>query len=142
MTTTTRPRHARKEVRELADWLDDHGFVFDDVDNAGHTIWRWPATGATLKLPETPKGDRWKQVTRADALKIMGHAHEGKYRRKPHQPTKQHAGLVVTKAHVRWFLGELHAEVTRVQDSARRNGNTQAGSVAALIERLVTDRIA
>ena len=41
----TRPRHASKEVRQLAEWLDDHGWVFTDVDSKGHTIWSWPIRG-------------------------------------------------------------------------------------------------
>lgn len=141
MTSSTRPRHARKEVRELADWLDDHGFVFDDVDNAGHSIWRWPATGQTVKLPETPKGDRWKHITRSEALKIMGHK-PTKYRPKAYQAPKPHAGLVVTKAHERWFLGVLDDVVNDITAKARLNGNTNAAGIAGLVSRLVHDRLA
>lgn len=73
-----RPRHARKEVREIADWLDDEGWSYVDDDQDGHTIWCWPATGETLKLPETPNGGGWKQRTRAEARKVMGILDHGK----------------------------------------------------------------
>jgi len=73
-----RPRHARKEVRQVADWLDDNGWKYDSDDNSGHTIWRWPATGQTIKLPETPRGHGWVSRTRASALAIMGAQVTGK----------------------------------------------------------------
>lgn len=69
---TSRPRHARKEVRQLAQWLEDNGWVFEDFDANGHTIWRY-TTGATITLPETPSGHSWLARTRADAHKAMGH---------------------------------------------------------------------
>lgn len=79
MTTTSRPRHSRKEVRQLADWLTTElGAVLDDFDTNGHAIYRFP-NGKTIKLPETPKGHSWVSRTRADALKAAGHQVTGKY---------------------------------------------------------------
>lgn len=68
-----RPRHARKEVRQFADWLDDNGWQYDGDDTKGHTIWSWPKTGDIIKLPETPNGHAWVARTRANALAVMGH---------------------------------------------------------------------
>jgi hypothetical protein len=68
-----RPRHARKEVRQFADWLDDNGWQYNGDDTKGHTLWRWPPTGDILKLPETPNGHGWVARTRSNALAAMGH---------------------------------------------------------------------
>jgi hypothetical protein len=73
------PRHSRKEVRQLAQWLvDELGAVHDDFDTNGHAIYRFP-NGNTIKLPETPKGHTWLARTRAEAMKAAGHKVTGKY---------------------------------------------------------------
>lgn len=134
----TRPRHASKEVRQLAEWLDDHGWTFTDVDSKGHTIWRWPRTGQTIKLPETPRGTLWLKNTRIAALKVMGqHDTTNKRRPKDYVARKPHAGLVITKAHERQLVEWVDECARELCDAAHRNGNDQA----AVIYRVFAARL-
>ncbi len=81
MSTAQRPRHARKEIRDFADWLAEQGWVFETTDASGHTIWSHPATGARYKLPETPTHFNVRRARR-DVLKLMGQRAAGKRRTK------------------------------------------------------------
>ena len=51
----TRPRIASQEVRKFAEWMESRGWECTGVDAKDHTCWRYPGTGATHKLPGTPK---------------------------------------------------------------------------------------
>jgi hypothetical protein len=134
----TRPRHANKEVRQLAEWLDDHGWVFTDVDTKGHTIWTWPRNGQVIKLPETPRGTLWLKNTRITALKAMGqHDTTQKRRPKDYVARKPHAGLVITKAHERQLVEWVDECARELCDAAHRNGNDQA----AVLFRLFATRL-
>lgn len=79
---------ARKEVRQFAKWLTREGWVRDSDDNAGHARFVWPATGFTLSLPSTPRGDRWRQILRSQACRVMGKpAHDSRpNHRHAHKP--------------------------------------------------------
>jgi hypothetical protein len=65
------PRHAHKDVRHMAEWLKSLGFVFVDLDAAGHAVYGW-STGETVKLPTTPRGHVWVDNTRKAAARIAG----------------------------------------------------------------------
>lgn len=54
MTTVREPRHAHKEIRDLADRLKTAGFAWAGVDTAGHSIYTHP-NGQRVVLPETPR---------------------------------------------------------------------------------------
>lgn len=71
MTAEREPRHAHKEVRQVADWLKSVGFVFTGTDAKGHTIYAW-GTGETIKLPSSPRGHVWVDNARKDAARIAG----------------------------------------------------------------------
>lgn len=87
MSSSTRPRHARKEIREFADWMADRGWRFESHDHAGHTIWAFAKTGATYKLPETPR--RFGvAMQRRTVMRLEGAQPEGKRRA---ARAKQHA---------------------------------------------------
>lgn len=66
------PRYARKEVRQMADWLKANGFRFLDLDASDHAIFIWPASGETVKLPGTPRNAAWVDNTRKLAARIAG----------------------------------------------------------------------
>jgi hypothetical protein len=72
-----RPRHSRKEIRDFADWLVKHGWVFESVDHAQHSIWSHPKSPRNFTLPETPKHFD-VQRARREVLKLMGQKVEGK----------------------------------------------------------------
>ena len=138
MTIPTRPRHSTKEVRQLADWLDDNGWRFTDVDCKGHSIWTWPPTGKTITLPETPRGTLWVKNARVTALKAMGQHDTGNKRKpKDYVPRKPHPGLVITKAHERQMLKWVDECARELCDAAHQIGNDQA----AVIFRLFAERL-
>jgi hypothetical protein len=140
--TTTRPRHAQKEVRQLADWLDDHGWKYTDVDSKGHSIWTWPPTGQTITLPETPRGTHWLKNTRITALKAMGQHQVTKRRPKEYTPSRPTPGLVVTRAHERQMLTWVQECRDELCAAATRNGNDSARRLfevfARRLEQIIT----
>lgn len=75
-----RPRHARKEIRDFADWMESRGWRFESVDSSGHTIWSHPKVSGTYKLPETPHSFHVRrqraQVLRAEGVKLTGRNRE------------------------------------------------------------------
>lgn len=66
------PRYARKEVRQMADWLKANGFRFLGLDASDHAIFIWPASGETVKLPGTPRNAAWVDNVRKQAARIAG----------------------------------------------------------------------
>lgn len=141
--TSTRPRHSQKEVRQLADWLDDHGWKYTDVDSKGHSIWTWPATGQTITLPETPRGTLWLRNTRVEALKAMGQHTQTKRRPKEYVPSKPAPGLVITRAHERQMLTWVEECRDELCAAAARNGNDSARRLfevfARRLEQIITN---
>lgn len=123
---TAYPRMAHKEVRQVAEWLEDHGWQYDTDDAKGHTIWRWPRTGQTIKLPSTPSGQYWVRAVRTDACKIMGIHGTNKRKPRDYVPTKPHAGLVITRAHQRQMLAWVDECKQELSEAAKRNGNDGA----------------
>ena len=71
MTTTAHPRHARKEVRQLAEWLRRHGYELDSFDSERHATYRHP-NGHHVTLPETPRGTTWYENIQKDARNALG----------------------------------------------------------------------
>lgn len=122
----TRPRHSNKEVRQLADWLDDHGWRYIGEDSKGHTLWTWPKNGAQIKLPETPRGTLWLKNTRVAALKAMGQHESTKRKPKAYVASKPHAGLVITKAHEKQMIAWVDECSDFLCKAAAENGNDQA----------------
>lgn len=138
MSTPTRPRHAHKEVRQLADWLDDHGWQYAGDDSKGHTQWTWPTTGQTISLPETPRGTLWLRNTRVTALKIMGQQQSTKRKPKPYTPAKPPPGLVFTRAHERQMLAWIEECRLELCTAAHRNGNDSARRLFEIFARRLT----
>lgn len=71
MATRPEPRHAHKEVRQVADWLKSIGFAFDRIANE-HPVYVWPSTGQTVTLPGTPRNHVWVDNVRKEAAAIAG----------------------------------------------------------------------
>lgn len=129
------PRFSRKEVRQFADEMVTHGFVFDGFDTKGHSIFVWPASGESFTLPETPKAHGWKSRTRRQAYKIMGKVEKGKAKKASHAPTpqgrliqeridganqrRQIAGMVGQLADLKEFAFNLGTTVNRLERDAR-----------------------
>lgn len=38
-------------VIELHEWLDDHGWIRDDLQSSGVTLWRWPVNDHIVEVP-------------------------------------------------------------------------------------------
>lgn len=96
MTSPARPRHSRKEIRDFADWLDKGGWLFESVDNDGHTIWSHPRATGHYKLPETPRHFD-VQRARQDVARLLGEKIRGK-RHKNGKPKRQRQDFTLGQA--------------------------------------------
>jgi hypothetical protein len=96
VASPARPRHSRKEIRDFADWLDKGGWVFETVDNDGHTIWSHPRASGHYKLPETPHHFN-VQRARQDVARLLGEKVRGK-RHKNGKPKRQRQDFALAQA--------------------------------------------
>ncbi|MCD2153451.1 hypothetical protein LQL77_06970 [Rhodococcus cerastii] len=75
------PRFSQKDVRQFADQLVAHGFIYDGDDTKGHARFVFPGSSSSITLPETPRGQRWRQVKWNDAQQITGRRVDAKFDR-------------------------------------------------------------
>lgn len=132
------PRHAHKEVRELAAWLRGRGWEFDSVDAKGHPAYSWQ--GHRVSLPTSPRGNRWKNDIRRQALAAMGEKGRGKYRPRPYvaaQTGRARPGEALTQAQLNRTLAVIDAAAGPVLDRLRVNGRAgEAEWAARLVEHV------
>src|SRR5690606_13981112 len=121
MPSHTRPRHARKEIRDFADWLDDHGWRFEDFDSDGHSLWSYPGVSERFKLPETPKRFH-VQTNRARVLRLMGHDVKGKRKPKDYSAPKAAPQQALTGNQLKRTVDVIESVCRQLRQGVTRDG--------------------